>query len=701
MPAALQPISYTKREFESILEELVRIVKATRPANYTDFFESNLGTMLMELIASSSDIISYGMDAVAVELFLATCRRYDSALRFAQSVGYRPRGPQPAIATLGIVTMPAAVAADGGTVPKGATFIGTNGLKYELLATAVINPGDSTSQIDVYEGTSFTETFSASGIANQEVTTAAINVADLSWSVYVGVTSNPDNLWKEVVSLALEKAPTKAYEVRYNANNSITIRFGNGLDAGALPSGTVTVLGRTCSGADGNLTASAIRGNVVITLINSIGTAEATYVSVTSAAGGTDRESVDELRATVPAFLRSADKIVTREDYNLNVRRVPGIAASLTDVVVNSYSSNLVATYAWGSQPLRVPSNPFVVESYATPIVSTVDYDRYAQLDVAFATSIQQFLRARTIMTVHNVIVRPTVAEVDVYLSDVRYDTRFAATAVHAAICNAVIALFQTSSGFEIRLSDLFDAIDSVDGVKSFYIERVLLSQNSKAFAAGTVTFTGNSNPLDTETITIDDGFTPVIFEFDNNSSITSGRVLVPIGGTAAITMTNLVNLINAHTRIQAGVDSLSAVAKANLTHSVPGSAYNLAIAETGANIAVTGMAGGDDTIALRHTDYRRDVNPGVDGWPAGANPLPVLPLAHPDYATKNGPGDGSVPYKPLQDVIIEEAYRRQNYYDDTFIYNNEIYYDSSDTLATAIQVLNLRSLHFELTKAN
>lgn len=699
MPSALQPESYTKREFESLLAELIRTVKATRPVNYTDFFESNLGTMLMELIAGTGDILSYGMDAVSVELFLATCKRYESALRFAQSVGYRPRGPVGAIATMSIVSMPAAVSADGGLIAAGSKFVGTNGLQYEVLETAVINPGDTTSQIDVTEGRSAEEVFDASGIANQEINTATKNVADSTWTVFVGDPTDPDNYWTEVASLALENGATKTYEVRYNPDNSIIIRFGNGLDAGKIPDGDITVRMRTVNGARGNVPASAVRGSVVITLINSVGTVESQYTSVTNASGGLDRESVDDLRATVPAYLRSADKIVTRADYNLNVRRVPGVAVSLTDVIVNSYGGNLVVTYAWGLESLRSPTNPFVVESYVNPVVSAVDYDRYAVLDIAFASAIQQFLRARTVLTVHNVIQRPDLAEVDVYLSDVRYDRRFAPTTVHRAIAEAVVALFRSSSGFEIRLSDLFEAIDSVDGVRSFYIERVLVSQKSKGFATGTITFSGNNNPSDGETLTIDDGTSVTIFEFDSNTLITPGRILVPIGGSAAATMVNLVNLVNAHTKIFAGVNGLSAIAAANLTHTQPGSLYNLPITETGVNIAVTGMTGGDDTVIIRHKDFRRDVNPGVDNWPAGVNPLPPLPVTHPDYATKNGPGDGIVPYLPLQDVIIEEAYRRQNFYDDTYLYNNEIYYDSSSDLATAIQVLNLRSLHFELVQ--
>ena len=47
MPA----INYTNRDFDSILEELKIFCKQKFPDTYTNFYESGMGTVFMELIA--------------------------------------------------------------------------------------------------------------------------------------------------------------------------------------------------------------------------------------------------------------------------------------------------------------------------------------------------------------------------------------------------------------------------------------------------------------------------------------------------------------------------------------------------------------------------------------------------------------------------------------------------------------------------
>lgn len=101
MTFAIPPqIDYTKRQHADVVEELIAFVQATRPDDATDFTTSNLGVMLIELAAYVADLVSFGQDVTAQEVFLATARRYDSVLRFARSVGYVPRSARAATCVL-------------------------------------------------------------------------------------------------------------------------------------------------------------------------------------------------------------------------------------------------------------------------------------------------------------------------------------------------------------------------------------------------------------------------------------------------------------------------------------------------------------------------------------------------------------------------------------------------------------------------
>lgn len=86
-------------------------------------------------------------------------------------------------------------------------------------------------------------------------------------------------------------------------------------------------------------------------------------------------------------------------------------------------------------------------------------------------------------------------------------------------------------------------------------------------------------------------------FEFDDDSNVTGGNIGVLIGATAAITMGNLIQAINGSPLTITATDTTVTVPQATLTHNVPGFAGNIPITDTGANIAVTGMSGGSDSV--------------------------------------------------------------------------------------------------------
>ena len=201
--------SFTNRDFEALRLELSNLILATLPDVWTDFFESNLGLSLVDMLALVGDVVTLGQDLAALEVFLSTCARYESAVRFATSVGYRPRAAAPAEVLMDLTTIPADVVTNGATIAKGQTITGNNGLKYELLADQVIPAGATSFQMSLFEGESFEEVFAAATGLDYEVTSDEDGIAEDSWEVWVGATTNPNNLWTRVDSLALESTASK------------------------------------------------------------------------------------------------------------------------------------------------------------------------------------------------------------------------------------------------------------------------------------------------------------------------------------------------------------------------------------------------------------------------------------------------------------------------------------------------------------
>lgn len=101
--------------------------------------------------------------------------------------------------------------------------------------------------------------------------------------------------------------------------------------------------------------------------------------------------------------------------------------------------------------------------------------------------------------------------------------------------------------------------------------------------------------PADTNILTISDGVTSFVFEFDNNAAVTSPRIPVAIGGTPTITATNLVNAVNA---APLAIRAASVGPNVTFTHEIPYALGNQTIAFSGTGITgLVGMAGGVDGI--------------------------------------------------------------------------------------------------------
>lgn len=684
MPDTSPTILYTNRTYAEAFEYLKGFVNSTNGGLVSDFTESNAGVMLISMAAAVIDIISTGQDFAAGEVFLSTCRTYEGALRFANSVGYVPRVASAATVTLVCDPLPSAVTSLGGTVHAG-QVISVGGVPYQLLADVVIPASQTAYSFDLVQSQPFTETFAPAAIPFQKVTVSNGIVAQGSWAVYVGDATDPDNLWSEVDELLLTTDAGNYYQVSFDAFGVLSVTFGNGI-SGAIPGQTITVQYQTTSGAAGNLPVYGVTGTLTCTTTG--GTSALTVVNSSGAAnGGTDRESLAELKRNIPAYIRTNQRVVTLRDYEDFLLQQPGVNLAYSDVSVASYESNVVRSNVWG-----VENVSFTATSAKSSLKSVTPYTRYAQVSPQTVVALHSALSERTMVSVHNRVLRPGIAQVDVYAGDVRYDSRYDAPTLHAAINAAVVGVFQSGTGFTVPISEITNAIRDVPGVRRFNIERIVWDYYRAGVATGAITFSGN--PADGDTVSINDGVVGYAFEFDSNSSVASGRVRVVIGANAEATATNLVNAINQTLAIRAYRDPVLGGPTVSLVHTREGDTFNIPIVESSSALTATGMSGGTyDRTSVRE-DRRIDQSPVPDPYPVGT------------YTVGNADGTGWVqggvaPYKAMRDLEIKTVKNSLNTFDEQFLYNLEIRYDSGLELTPVIQAINLRRLVFDLVPDN
>jgi hypothetical protein len=794
-------ITYTQRDYDGYVREILARIRERYPTLYTDFNAANMGTLLIDMAAHVGDVGSYCVDVAVNELFAETALLRESDIKFARSVGYVPRGYSAARAVLRCSAFPASVNTYGGVVRSGQTVRGDNGLVYEVLADTDVPAGAPSVSVEVAEGVSHVQNFTPQNKAYQTITTVDTKVAAGSEVVRVGGVA-----WTRVASVALETSASETYDVSYDAAGRAVIRFGNSV-SGAIPSEDGTISYRTCNGAAGNCAANAIRGSLTISLNppatpgstataqfvnfdeapaltaatlsasnvtvpfnggelltgqlsyfpvigqtctirvtfnanswvdftdNGIGgftvsnkggvtiwggdivavdssisydsgvirirvpTAYAFPVGASTAAssyqylggsdpttrtitgeasGGDDPETVEEMRVSIPAYVRSQDYLTTKEDYASAVGSVPGVSLSLVDVWTEAYRASILRFFIWSSEVSALRAR-----NRDDGTVVTVPYRRFIPSTDAVANNVQVYLRDHSLLTAAHVIVRPKILWLDLYLSPVQVDPAADLQSMRTQIAQAIAASFENAGGFAFRISTVYDNIRNIEGVRHFNLERVVAGYRSDESDAESVGSTTGNQIVAAQvgyfpvspgsvTITIDQPGGKITLVDDG-----SGKMVYVSGGTGVVLADDGSNIVNYATgyctfKFTAGIPS----------------------------------AGGAISVKYRDVqlDFRREQQHNTTTYPP-TDPFP--PAGTPPYSTP--PSDGKVlisaaPYRiydSLKDIVIAGTFSDTNFYDETYLYDGSIYYNSSEGLdPDNVRAINCRLADFAVTRA-
>ena len=316
---------YTDKDFDSLRARLIALIRSVFP-DWSDFSVASFGNVLLEMYAFVGDVITFYLDNQARESRLVTATQRKNVIALARMLGYRLHGAQ--AATVEVVftlarTPSADVVIDAGTIVR--TQEVTEPVRFQLLTDVRIPAGeDPPRAVGVVESSQTrTQLYDARGLADFDVALDHTPYLDGSARVSAG---NGD--YFEVDSLLGSEPNDRHFVVLVDQNDRATIRFGNGA-SGAPPTGTISVRYKTGGGAGGNVEAGSL---VVIEGAFTDEHGRPVQVSVTNpapATGSADRQSVASAKLLAPESLRTLTRTVTREDFEVNARRVPGVARAL------------------------------------------------------------------------------------------------------------------------------------------------------------------------------------------------------------------------------------------------------------------------------------------------------------------------------------------------------------------------------------
>lgn len=301
------------KDFDSILESLLEFSKveygpqAQENRKWSDFNISSFSRNWAELLAYMGDQLNFYLDVQANESYLETATVPAFIIRLAQQNGFEPPTQQ---ASSGKVTF---TTSGPYTIEFGTRLSTGNGVEFFTTRQILGNVSEEI-QVEVIQGTQFTESFEAEGIQNEEfITIEAGVIVDLE-NVNAAlrspiVTVNGEGY--SIVSTPIESGPIdKSVTREILADGRTKLTFGDGVFGRRLnPNERIEVVYRTGGGTVGNIAAGQIEA--LVDTINNID-------SVTNSdniTGGADQLGIEEIRARVPLAIKTTAGAVNIQDY--------------------------------------------------------------------------------------------------------------------------------------------------------------------------------------------------------------------------------------------------------------------------------------------------------------------------------------------------------------------------------------------------
>lgn len=447
-------IDYTNLGYESMREAMLALARDSLP-EWTDFSESDLGVLLVELFAYACDITLYYQTRIAANLFPETSDEPEALVQLLRLIGYELRPPAPATANLRLAfdateTTPIVIPASTQfyvSLSSGEQLTFETEREFQIQNAQLTPPDPSTNlryflPLPVVEGETVTDdpVAESDGSPNQMATLQQKPV--VAGSITVTVTEpGGDTRWQEVDTLANSSPADRHFVVQRDAEGAATILFGDGTNGMIPPRSTVTTpvnikaTYRVGGGPLGNVPAKTQFRPALANI------REATNLH--AAAGGTSGEDIERARSFAPHLFRTQERAVTEQDYTDLALQVPGVGKGRA-VALNW---NQVVLYIAPSGKVDEPSELLKRDLLA-------------------------FLESRRMTATTLKIVGPQPA--DIYLrADVRAQPYYLQSDVEAAVEKAVadyLAFKAVDFGQSVYLSKVYDAIQSLPQVASLTV---------------------------------------------------------------------------------------------------------------------------------------------------------------------------------------------------------------------------------------
>jgi hypothetical protein len=338
---------FTNLDFDQIRTSIKDYLRAN--STFTDFdFEGSNFSILIDVLAYNSYLTAYNTNMVANEAFLDSATIRENVVSLARNIGFVPLSRRASKASISFIVAGITPQVKTATLKAGVVCTGNlDNTSYifsipEDVTVGVANQEAIFSNVDIYEGTYLTKTFTVDTsqpnqkyiIPNPYVDTSTIRV-----NVNSGGTIDEYSAVDSIVGI---NSTSQIFLIQEVSDEKYELFFGDGIFGKKLSNSNqvnvsyIVTNGPTGNGASNFTFSGTIKDNTDATISANIGV----VVTNTASQNGDNIQSTESVRYYAPRLYSAQNRAVTASDY---------------EALLPSIYPNIESVTAYGGEELTPP----------------------------------------------------------------------------------------------------------------------------------------------------------------------------------------------------------------------------------------------------------------------------------------------------------------------------------------------------------
>lgn len=447
----------TELDFDTIKQNLKDFLRSQNQFTDYDFDGSGL-SILLDILAYNTHYNAYYLNMVANESFLDTALLRDSVISHAKVLGYVPYSRKAPQAIINFTVNTASSNTSTLTIPKGFRFLSNeiDGVSYGFVTLSETTVTKSNTNFEflnlpIYEGQFVTYSYSYDQLTNPKqsfsIPDEGVDTSTLSVVVQPSTTNTDITVYSLATDASETTTNSPVFFLQEDKSQKYSIYFGNNVIGKAITDGSVVSLSYIIT----NGTIANKANNFVATnsLVDSLGNVLTNFIidPVSEAAGGAERESVDNIKFSAPLQFTTQNRLITYKDYE--------------SYILKSYPS-VDSVSVWGGETETPPT-------FGTVYVALKPKTNYYLSDTEKQRIIDEIITPKAVVAVQTIIRDPEYLYL-LIAPTVTYDPRktiFTGDQLKTLIKNSVInykTTYLDKFDSKFILSKIQDDIGNVEG---------------------------------------------------------------------------------------------------------------------------------------------------------------------------------------------------------------------------------------------